>query len=265
MTEKKIELPKQETKAERVNPYNMVIYGLPKSGKTTAVVELPNHLLIDYEEGSKFVNGVKIAPPEGLGPVAKFKWLKDVAAEIRAAGKPYDYVIIDTFSQIDEDSEFTGTFRYMNSVQGKGFNRADKGGVMLKPDDPNYSSVHTLPEGFGYRWSRSEITDMYQTLSGLGKICTIFITHVADKFLASKSSNTEVVTRTLALTGKVKDIIARKVDCIGYLYNEDGKTMISFKGNEDRIGGIRAKHVVGYEGPLDWSKIFITEEKETNK
>lgn len=254
---KRIELPKEVTKAERVNPENMIIFGLPKVGKTTELVKLPNHLLIDYENGSKFVDGVKVSPPEG-GPVSRFKWLKELAAQIREAGRPYDFVIIDTFSQIDEDSEWNGTWKYMNSVQGKKFNRENgEGTPMLKPSDINYNSVHTLPEGFGYRWSRNETTDMYELLAGLGKICTIFVVHVADKFLAQKTTNTEVVTRTLSLTGKLKDIIARKVDAIGYLYNEEGTAMVSFKGNEEKIGGVRAKHIIGYEGPLDWNKIFI--------
>lgn len=255
MSEQKIQLPTSTTKAERVNAETMIVFGLPKCGKTTELVKLPNHLLIDYENGSKFVDAVKVTPPEG-GPVSKFKWLKELAAEIRKQGKPYDYVIVDTFSQIDEDAEWCGTWKYMNSIQGKKFNRNDRG-EMLRPDDPDYSSVHTLPEGYGYRWSRTEATDMYDTLAGLGKICTIFVAHVADKYLAAKGTNTEVVTRTLALTGKLKDIISRKVDAIGYIYNEEGQPMISFKGNEEKIGGIRAKHIVGYEGPLNWNKIFI--------
>lgn len=253
-----MKLPKEVTKAERTNCENMVIFGLPKSGKTTACVGLENHLLIDYENGSKFVDGVKISPPEGLGPVARFKWLEDLAAKIREEGRPYDYVIIDTLSEIDEDAEWCGTYRYMNSTQGAGFNRKNgKGSEKLKPDDPNYESVHTLANGFGYAWSRAESLRMYEILSGLGKVCTIFVCHVADKYLAIKSSNTEVATRTLSLTGKVKDIISRKCDAIGYVYNEEGKLMISFKGNEDKIGGIRAKHIAGYEGELDWNKIFI--------
>lgn len=267
-SETSIVLPTAISKADRVNAQNMVLFGLAKTGKTTALGQLPNCLLIDVEDGSGFIDAVKMKIPEGLGPVARFQWLKDVAKQIRVAGKPYDYVAIDTFSMIDEWSEWVGTYRYMQSGQGKSFNRYNdkdhpnekaKWGSMLPPDHPDYESVHTLPQGYGYRWSRQEVLDMYETLAGLGRICTIFVCHVADKSIVSKLSNQEVVTRDLALTGKVKDILTRKVDAIGYLYNTDGEAHISFEGNEEKIGGNRAKHLAGFNGPLDWSKVFIKE------
>lgn len=260
MVETKIELPKSITTAERVNPNTMILFGAPKVGKSSIVATLPNHLMIDYENGSGFIDAVKISPPEDLGHVGKFNWLKDLAKEIKAQGKPYSYIIVDTISELDNSAEWVGTWNYMNSVQGKGFNRTEKGGEMLKPTDPNYLSVHTLADGYGYRWSRAALMDIFDTLSGLGSICTIFIAHMGEKYY-SKTVGTEVVTKFIDLTGKAKDIIARKVDCIGYVYNEEGKVMVSFKGNEDRQGGNRAKHLVGFEGPLDWSSIFIKEKE----
>lgn len=255
-----IELPKKVTKAERTNPENMILFGAPKVGKTSIVAQLENHLIIDYEEGSKFIDAVKVTPPEGLGHVGKFKWLKELAAKIREEGKPYSYIIVDTLSEIDNSSEWVGTFNYMNSIMGKSFNRAEKGGEMLKPDDPNYASVHTLADGYGYRWSRNALMDIYDTLSGLGKICTIFICHLGEKYLA-KPTGTEVVNKFIDLTGKAKDIIARKADCVGYVYNEEGEVMVSFKANEDRMGGNRAKHLAGFQGKLEWDKIFINNNK----
>lgn len=259
-----LELPKVRTKAERVNPRNLVLFGLPKSGKTTAISHLPNCLIIDTEEGSGFVDGIKIQLPKDKGPVGKWQWLKALAEKIRKEGYPYDYVAIDTITQLDEYSEWVGTFSYMNTLQGTAFNRERdtngnpiKGGAFLPFGTPEYESVHNLPQGYGYRYSRNEMMDMYEALQGLGKICTIFVAHVGDKSIVSKLTNQEVLTRDLALTGKVKDIIARKVDAIGYVYHKEDTTMISFAGNEEKIGGMRAQHIKGYNGPLDWSKIFI--------
>ena len=257
-----IELPKVKIGIEKVNPTTLALFGLPKCGKTTAVSTLEDCLDVDVEDGSNYVEALKIKPPEGLGPVATFEWLKKLARKLKAE-KTYKYVAYDTLTHLDELSEWVGTWKYMNSVQGASFNREigiggkpAKGGKMLKPNDPNYESVNTIPEGYGYRWSREAIMDLFNELSGSGTVCTIFICHVAEKVI-SRGDQGEVRVKDLALTGKVKDIIARKVDAIGYVYNENGKIMITFKGNEERTGGIRSEHIRGYEGPLDWSKIFI--------
>lgn len=266
MNTEELILPTQRIKAERINARNMILFGLPKCGKTTAISTLENCLIIDTEQGSGFINGMKIQIPENKGPVGKFKWLKDLAQKIRDEGYPYDYVAIDTLTQIDEISEWKGTWDYMNSSQGMSFNRVKdatgqpiKGGAFLDPSDPDYESVHNLPQGFGYRFSRNAMTEIYDALQGLGKICTIFVVHVSDKAVISKITNTEVVTRDLSLTGKVKDIISRKVDALGYVYHKDNKTMVSFAADENKIGGIRAKHLGGYVGPLEWDVIFIKE------
>jgi len=247
-------LPTQVTKAKSVNARTMILYGKPKSGKTTAVTKLPNCLIIDVENGSDFVEGLIMSPPKNT-PVAKFMWLKELAKTIKDAGHPYDYVVIDTLSQLDTDADGVGTYNYMCSIVGKKFNRKDDG-TMMKPSDPNYQSVTSLPNGFGYRYTRDAIMDIYETLKDLGKICTIFICHVADKMIAEKNGE-QVMIKDLALIGKTRDVFPRLCDAIGNVWNEDGKMMVSFVGNNEKIGGIRSPHLRGYTGELDWDKIFI--------
>lgn len=253
-----IKLPTQVKTEVAKNARQLILYGLPKSGKTTALSKLDNCLIIDTENGTDFIEGAYVMKlPENLGAVGKFKWLKDVAAEIKKQGKPYSYVVIDTLSELDSLAEHVGTYVYCNSPQGKKFNRDDKG-VIMKPDNPNYESVVTLPNGFGYKWSRDAILDIFDTLKDLGSVCTIFVCHVADK-MVSRNGTSEVMVKDLALVGKTKDILPRTVDAIANLYNEDGKTMISFVGSEHKVGGVRAKHLVGFQGELSWDKIFIKE------
>jgi len=236
----------------------MVLYGLPKSGKTTAISKLKNCLIVDVEDGAAFTEGMIVAPPKG-GPVSKFKWLKELAAEIRKQGHPYDYVAIDTLSQLDTDAEWVGTWNYMNSVQGKKFNREKDEVTPLKPSDPNYESVLSLANGYGYRYTREAILDIFDELKDLGKICTIFVCHVADKMVAKKGSTDEVMIKDLALVGKTRDIIPRVTDAIGNVWNEDGVLKVSFVGDSQKVGGIRAKHLLGYTGTLEWDSIFIKE------
>lgn len=250
-----IVLPKKIIPASAVVPESMILFGLAKCGKTTILSELSNCLLIDTENGANFVDALKVQPEKDAGPVSKFLWLKKVAQQIKDEGRPYDFVAIDTLSYLDEIAEWVGTFNYMQR-KGNKWN-VHPNGTLMKPTDEGYESVHMLPEGYGYRWSREAMLDIFDSLKGLGKICTIFICHVADKFVLSKQTNQEVRVIDLSLTGKLRNIIARDVDAIGYVWNDDGTMHISFKGNEEKVGGIRgSKHIQGYEGPLDWKQIF---------
>jgi hypothetical protein len=87
--------------------------------------------------------------------------------------------------------------------------------------------------------------------------CVFFICHIEDKFLSQKEATELVAPKQLALTGKLRDILPRKVDAIGYVYNKDGKIHVNFTGTEEKIGGNRAQHLLGYNGVFDWDKIFI--------
>jgi hypothetical protein len=192
------------------------------------------------------------------------QWLKKLADKLTAGGRMYDYVALDTFTEINEWAEWSGTFKYMNSPQGKSFNRVKdkhgnpiKGGEFLSPDDPDYQSVHTLPEGFGYRWSREEVMDIFNRFLNVAKKCVIFVCHIEDKYVALKDTTDLVIPKQLALTGKIRDILPRKVDAIGYVYNDKGTIKVNFTGTEEKVGGTRAKHLIGYNGDLDWGKIFI--------
>lgn len=251
-----IDLPKEVKTNVTKNVQSMIVYGLPKCGKTTALAKLKNCLIIDTEKGSAFVEGAFIMQvPEDKGEVGKFKWLKELANKIKEEGKPYDYVVIDTLSELDTWAEWVGTWNYMHSSQGKNFNRG-KDGKIVDRNSIDYESVLTLANGYGYRYTREAILDIFETLKDLGKVCTIFVCHVTDKMI-SKNGSSEVLVKDLALVGKVKDILPRTVDATANIYNEDGKTMISFVGSENKVGGVRAKHLIGYKGELDWSKIFI--------
>lgn len=227
--------------------------------------------IIDTERGTAFIDGMVMSPPEGAGPVAIRTWLKEVAKSIRDAGRPYDYVSVDTLSQLDSWSEWWGTFDYMYSIAGKKFNKKtdadgniiygpDKKPILLKPSDPEYESVLSLPNGYGYQHTRNAFLEIFELLKGLGKVCTIFVCHVADKMIAEKGGE-QVMIKDLALTGKLQAIVPRVVDAIANVWNEEGQMMISFKGNEEKMGGVRGKHLPGYSGPLDWNRVFIKSEE----
>lgn len=245
-----------------------ILYGLPKCGKTTILSKLANCLIIDTENGSDKISGLIKKIPQDKGPVGKIQWLDKFADELIKAGKPYDYVAIDTLTEVNDLAEWSGTFRYMNSTMGRSFNREKdgngnpvKGGTMLKPSENDYESIHALPEGYGYRWSREDTIRVFEKYMKVAKKCVFFICHVEDKYVGGGDGRIKlqekVVPKQISLTGKLKDILPRKVDAIGYIYNEDGVIKVNFTGNEEKVGGNRCPHLLGYNDVLDWDKIFL--------
>ena len=51
-----MKLPTQKTKIKSNNPKNLIIFGLPKVGKTTLLSLLPKCLIIDYQIVAKYSN-----------------------------------------------------------------------------------------------------------------------------------------------------------------------------------------------------------------
>lgn len=264
-----IELPTEPTEAILINPAAMGLFGKPKSGKTSAVLGLKDCLVIECEErGADFQKGVVLKIPKNLNALEKVKWLRAVIKKIKDEGRKYKYVAIDSLTAVDSWTAWSGTERYMRSTQGKEWNRFNKKNYPNNPElwgkrmpfgHEDYEGINDQDGGYGYKWSRAEIVDLYHEMEDLGSVCTIFIMHVTEnKNTKNLNGNMEITERGIALTGLVKEIIARELDAIGYIYHQDGKTMINFQQNEEKVGGMRgASHLRGYNGPLDWSKIFV--------
>ena len=54
------QLPKEKTKIKTENPKNLIIFGLPKVGKTTVLSMLPKALIIDLEDGTDYVEAFTV-------------------------------------------------------------------------------------------------------------------------------------------------------------------------------------------------------------
>lgn len=87
-------LPKEKVKASRVNPRRLVIYSPPKMGKTTLISELEDCLIIDLEQGSQFIDALKVE-------VNSLPELKEVIDKIIIDGKPYKYIAVDTVTRLE--------------------------------------------------------------------------------------------------------------------------------------------------------------------
>ena len=231
-----ITLPKQKVKATRKSPKNMVIYGPPKIGKTTALSQLDDCLIIDLEDGSDMVDALKVQ-------VNDLSELTEVGKAIMKDGKPYKYIAIDTITKLEEWCEEDAKRIYMATPMGKNFEQKNPG-----------ASVLSLPNGAGYLYLRIAYKKWIDRLNKLADH-VILVGHLKDKMLEKKGK--EVAAKDLDLTGKIKSITCANADAIGYIYREYDETMVSFNSLDDVTAGSRCDHLKGQTMPLEWSNIFI--------
>ena len=238
-----IVLPTSKIKAERQNPKRIVIYSKPKTGKTTAYAGLDSNLILDLENGSDYVDALKVK-------INNLQELLDTGKAIKEAGKPYKFITVDTVTVLEEMIMPLAIKLYRQTPMGKNY------------DGDN---VTTLPNGAGYLYIRQaffQVLDFIDTLAP-----TIILSgHIKDKQVDDKGEL--VMSANIDLTGKIKSLICANADAIGYMYRKGNKTILSFKTNEEVTCGARPEHLRNEEivvtemnekGELEfhWDKVFI--------
>jgi hypothetical protein len=231
-----LELPKKKVKALRKSPKNMVIYGPPKIGKTSALASLDGCLILDLEDGSDMVDALKIK-------ANNLNELSQIGQSILKEEKPYKYIAVDTITQLELWCESEAKVLYRNTPMGKNFDRSEKG-----------LSVLSLPNGAGYLYLRMAYKKWLNRLNSLADH-VILVGHLKDRVIEKKGK--EVTAGDLDLTGKIRGITCANADAIGYIFREGDKTMISFDAGQDINAGSRCDHLKGQVMELDWTNIFI--------
>jgi len=138
-------------------------------------------------------------------------------------------------------SELTGTFAFQKKPQGKRWNVID--GKRINSKHPAFETVHAMGEGFGYRYSRNEMTTWFNAAIKTGKRI-ILLAHIKDKFIESKSGDI-VETIDLNLTGKVKSIYSANVDAIAHLKRSGNKSYLVFENMGETVSGSRYPYLQG--------------------
>jgi ABC-type glycerol-3-phosphate transport system substrate-binding protein len=236
-------LPTAKVKADRKNPKRLIIYSKPKTGKTSAFAGLENNLIIDLENGSDYVDALKIK-------VENLQELLEAGKAIKEAGKPYKYVTIDTVTALEDMVMPLAIKLYKQTSMGKNY------------DGDN---VLSLPNGAGYLYLRQaffQVLDFIDTLAPH----IILAGHIKDKQVDDKGEM--VLAANIDLTGKIKSLICANADAIGYMFRKGDKTILSFKTSEEVTCGARPEHLRNEEivvselnekGGLDfhWDKIYV--------
>ena len=231
-------LPKEKNKPKVHNPRFLVLFGKPKSGKTTLLSMLDNCLIIDLEGGSEFLEALSIQARtiEDLGNISRA-----IGEEITTTGKkPYKYIAIDNATRLEEICLGYAAVLYRQTPMGKSYRGED---------------VRTLPNGSGYLYLREAVKKVINMFKNL---CDNFILigHTKDKMI--NKDGEEITEMAIDLVGRLGDIICGEADAVGYVYRKKNETIISFEGGDNSVREARASHIRG-------KKIVIAESNENNE
>lgn len=242
-----IVLPTNKVPATSTNPHFLIIYGRPKSGKTSSLAQLEGNLIIDLEGGSTFIDALAVQARD-------VNTLGEIAQAIRAKNSEvghsfYKRITIDNATRLEEICLPYAATLYRQTPVAKNWKGTD---------------VRTLPKGSGYFYIRQavrKVIDMFRDL------CDEFILvgHVKD--VQVDQNGEELSEMALDLVGKLSSIICGEADAVGYLYRKGNETHISFKGGDETIKEARAPHLRGKDiviakgnddGTIttDWKQIY---------
>ena len=241
-----IKLPTGKVPAAHKSPKNLIIFSKPKAGKTTLLSQLDDCLILDLENGSDYVDAMKVK-------ATSLAEIKQIGAAIKEAGNPYKYIAVDTITALEEMCIPYAEELYTRSPMGKNW---------LTEGKPKHGSLLNLPNGAGYPWLREafvKVIDYIKTWA------PILVGHVKDTLLEKNGSN--FTSLDLALTGKLKLIATSNSDAIGYLFRRGNKNILSFKTTDEIACGARPEHLRNKEIEVselvdetvvvNWDKVFI--------
>ena len=222
-------LNKVKRKAISQNPKSLLLYGAPKVGKTTALSQLEDCLIIDTEDGANMIEGYI----ESVNNREELIELLKKAQE----GHNYTYVAIDTIDKIATWAE--------NAVCA----------------EENVSAVQDLAFGKGFGMVREKVLNTVKILKEIFPH-VIIIGH-RKWARAIVDSKAIVEPESLDLTGKLKNMLMADCDAIGYVYRDEekGNLMVTFESNDALEAGSRSPHLKGKEMQLKWNLIYKKEKK----
>ena len=215
-----VTLPTTKIQAETQDPKYLILFGLPKVGKTTVLSTLENNLILDFENGSTYVDALKVK-------IDNLSTLKEVIKAIKEAGKPYKYITIDTITAVEEIAKPVAVNLYKSSP-------------MYSERYANVTDITRLPNGSGYSFLRQAVEAIVDLIASAADNI-IICGHVKD---VSLSENLDGSVKDLDLTGKLKRILSARSDAIGFVHRDDNSNLcINFGQDGEVLTGARPQHL----------------------
>ena len=175
----------------------LLIYGQPKTGKSTFGSQLPRALFMNFEQGTNALAGIKSQP------ILRWTDAKKVLTQLRKpqAKEIFDTIVVDTASIAWQLCE-----KYICQRE-------------------NVDSIRDVPWGQGWNMLKQEFSEFWREITLLG-FGILFIAHSKDKPTEMRTEDGEAITAVCPdLPNQCYTIINSIVDIIGYLQvqmNPDG-------------------------------------------
>ena len=216
-----MDLPLKKLPKLTQDPKNLILYGVPKIGKTSLLATLEDNLIIDLEEGSDYVEAMKVK-------INTIKELNELCRAIKEASFPYKFITIDTVTALEEFAKPLALKMYKDSPLGSSFNDDD---------------ILHAPHGAGYGFLREAMQKIIYKLSACAPNI-ILVGHVKDKAIVTMGETQDSNIKELDLTGKTGRILAAKSDAIGFVFRDENSNLcVNFETNGDAAAGARPEHL----------------------
>lgn len=175
----------------------LLIYGQPKTGKSTFGSQLPRSLFLNFEQGTNALAGIRSVP------ILRWTDAKKVLAQLRKpqAKEMYDSIVVDTASIAWQLCE-----KYICQRE-------------------SVDSIRDVPWGGGWNMLKTEFSEFWREITLLG-FGILFIAHSKEKPTEMRDEEGNPITAVAPdLPNNAYTIINSIVDIIGYLQvqmNPDG-------------------------------------------
>ena len=175
----------------------LLIYGQPKTGKSTFGSQLPRSLFLNFEQGTNALAGIRSVP------ILRWTDAKKVLTQLRKpqAREMYDSIVVDTASIAWQLCE-----RYICQREGT-------------------ESIRDVAWGQGWNMLKTEFSEFWREITLLG-FGILFIAHSKEKPTEMRDEDGNAISAVCPdLPNQAYTIINSIVDIIGYLQvqmNPDG-------------------------------------------
>lgn len=248
------------------SPRILTLMGLPKQGKTSAIVQLDKALIFDYENGTDFLSALSIKiigivkPKDEPANVTKLRheenkyYLDEAITEIKESIKsgncPYKYLVQDTCTRMEDLCADLALDLFRKSPLGKNF----------KGDD-----ILAVPQGGGYFWLRKAFNLARRAIESTD-LRVIYVCH--PKFSSIEKDGKDITKTDVDLTGKIRTDLVQTSDAFGIFERRGNKCLINFQASDEADVAARSAHLsnkrlwiseLNENGELItyWDKIYI--------
>ena len=221
-----MDLPTTKTPAVTKDPRFLLLYGSPKAGKTSTLAKLDNCLIIDTENGTDYVDALKVN-------VNSLDEYRDMSKSFASTGAKYDYIALDTIDHLAHWVE-----QYVCKQNG-------------------VATIGDMEYGKGFALVREAVVKAIMKLQEFATKGIIVVGHTKTNTIIDEDHNKVINMNELNLTGKLKNELMANADAIGFVFREDGELKISFKSGDVATTGSRCPHLADQILEFNWNNIYI--------